>query len=63
MIKLAKPHQDMRLDIPVVGLATIKTLIRAGAAAMAVEAGKTIVLNKDEVIKQANKHNVCLMGI
>ncbi len=63
VIKMAKPYQDMRLDLPVVGLQTIKTLIKSGATALAVEAGKTIVMNKDEVIKQADENNLCLLGI
>ncbi len=63
VIKMAKPHQDMRLDLPVVGLTTIKTLIKAGATAMAVQAGKTIVMEMNKVIRQANENNLCLMGI
>lgn len=63
VIKMAKPHQDMRIDLPVVGLTTIMTLIKSGASAMAVQAGKTIVLDKNEVIEKANANNLCLMGI
>lgn len=63
VIKMAKPHQDKRLDLPVIGLETIRILIRAKASAMAVEAGQTIVLDKDEVIRLANEKNLCLMGI
>lgn len=63
VIKMAKPHQDMRLDLPVVGLTTIKTLIKAGATAMAMQAGKTIVMEKNKVIRQANENNICLVGI
>lgn len=63
VIKMVKPHQDMRLDIPVIGLRTISTLTKAGATALAVKAGKTIVIDKEEVIKQANESNLCLLGI
>jgi DUF1009 family protein len=63
VIKVCKPRQDRRLDLPVVGPTTISTLIKAGASALAVEAGKTIVVDKEEVIQAADQDGLCLIGI
>ncbi len=63
VIKVVKPQQDLRLDLPVMGLATVGTLQKAGATAMAVDAHKTIVIDREKVVCEANKHNLCLLGI
>src|SRR5205814_7474219 len=49
IVKVAKPKQDMRFDVPVVGLATIQAMRVAGASALSVDAGKTLVLEGDAV--------------
>ena len=43
MIKVAKPKQDMRFDVPTIGLGTIETMVQSGASCLAVEAGRTIL--------------------
>lgn len=63
VIKVAKPKQDMRFDAPVVGLNTIRTLKEAKAAALCVEAGKTILLEKEDMIKLADKEKICIIGM
>ena len=63
VIKIVKPRQDLRLDLPVIGLATIGTLKKAGATAMAVDARKTIVIDREKVVREANKNRLCLIGI
>ncbi len=63
VIKVCKPKQDLRLDLPVIGPETVRTLQEAGASALAVEAGKTIVVDKDRVIRQANRNGLCLLGM
>jgi DUF1009 family protein len=63
VIKVAKPKQDMRFDAPVIGLNTIRTLKEAKAAALCVEAGKTILLEKEDMIKLADKENICIIGM
>jgi UDP-2,3-diacylglucosamine hydrolase len=63
VIKVVKPKQDLRLDLPVIGLATMRTLRDAGASALAVEAQKTIVIDTERVISEANKNHFCLIGI
>src|SRR5438128_4818272 len=51
VVKVAKPDQDMRFDVPVVGVPTIAAMIRAGATCLSVTAGKTLIFNRDEMIK------------
>lgn len=63
VIKICKPNQDRRLDLPVIGPDTVKTLRESGASALVVEAGKTIVLHKDEVVRQADEGGICLLGM
>ena len=63
VIKVVKPQQDLRLDLPVIGLATIGTLKRAGATALAVDAHKTIIIDREKVVREANKNHLCLIGI
>ena len=50
-MKVAKPKQDMRFDVPVVGLATIQAMRRAGAAVLSIDAGKTLLFDRDAVLR------------
>ncbi|MDD2715457.1 MAG: UDP-2,3-diacylglucosamine diphosphatase LpxI [Candidatus Wallbacteria bacterium] len=61
--KVARPNQDMRFDIPVIGIKTIETLIEARAEAMVVEAGKTLILDKKEFLELAEEHRIIIMGL
>ena len=63
IVKVAKPGHDMRFDIPVIGLHTLQILKKAKATALALEAGRAIILDKEELIKQADKMNLCLTVI
>jgi hypothetical protein len=63
IIKVAKPSQDKRFDIPAIGLKTIKTMKKYKADLIAVEAGETIIVDKDRVVKYANKHNIVIMAV
>ena len=63
VIKVSKPNQDMRFDIPVVGLKTMKFLIKAKARCLAIEAEKTLFLDRKECIKLANKRKLCIVAI
>lgn len=62
VVKVAKPDQDMRFDVPVVGLPTIETMIAAGATCLSVAAGKTLVFDRDEMTTLANKNSICIVG-
>lgn len=63
VVKVSKPHQDMRFDIPLVGPKTLDSLIAASCAVLAMEAGKTLLLEKDRCLKAAEQNNICLLGI
>ena len=63
VVKVAKPSQDKRFDIPAIGLRTLKTMRKNKADLIAVEAGETIIVDKEAVIKYANKHNIVVMAV
>ncbi len=62
LIKVAKPGQDMRFDVPCVGQETIRSLAENGSRCLVVEAEKTIIIDKPETIKLADKLGVCILG-
>jgi DUF1009 family protein len=62
LVKVAKPDQDMRFDVPTIGPQTIENLHRARAAALVVEAGKTIILEREKTLDLANRHRVAVIG-
>ena len=62
VVKVSKPKQDMRFDVPVVGLKTLQTMIDVGAKVLAVEAQKSIFLNKDKLIEEAKKAKIAIVG-
>ena len=62
VIKVAKPNQDMRFDVPVIGLATIQAMRVAGATALSVDAGRTLVLDGEHVFKSANEAGITIIG-
>lgn len=63
VIKVAKPAQDKRFDIPAIGLRTLRTMKKYKADLIAVEAGETIIVDQEEVVKYANKHNIVIMAV
>jgi UDP-2,3-diacylglucosamine hydrolase len=63
VVKVAKPQQDMRFDVPTIGLGTIKTLAEAGARVLAVEAGRTILLDGPEVIDAADRQGIVIVAL
>ena len=62
VIKVAKPKQDMRFDVPVVGVATIEAMRRAGASAISIDAGKTLVIDGEAVFAEANAAGITIVG-
>jgi hypothetical protein len=62
LIKVAKPKQDMRFDVPVIGLATIQAMRVAGATALSIDAGRTLVLDGDAVFASANEAKITIVG-
>ena len=62
IVKVAKPKQDMRFDVPVIGIATIQAMRTAGATALSVDAGRTLVLDGDHVVASANEAGIAIVG-
>jgi len=62
IVKVAKPNQDMRFDVPVIGMTTIETLRRAGATALSVDAGRTLVLDGERVFGAADEAGIAIVG-
>ena len=62
VVKVAKPNQDMRFDVPVIGEATIETMIRAGASCLSVEAGRTLLFDRDALLKRASQAGVAVVA-
>jgi DUF1009 family protein len=63
LVKVAKPQQDMRFDVPTIGTSTIENLKKAGARVLAIEAGKTIVVDQEDVVALANRHGLTIVAI
>src|SRR5215510_271378 len=63
VVKIAKPDQDMRFDVPVVGLPTIETMTRSGATCLCLTAGKTLMFDREEMIALANKNKVAIVAV
>ena len=62
VVKVAKPDQDMRFDVPVVGVPTIETMIEAGATCLSITAGKTLMFDRDEMIRVADKNKISIVA-
>ncbi len=62
VVKVAKPNQDMRFDVPVIGIATVRAMQEAGASALSVDAGRTLVLDGDAVMAAANDADIAIAG-
>jgi DUF1009 family protein len=62
IVKVAKPKQDMRFDVPVVGLATVEAMRAAGASALSIDAGKTLMFERDRMISAADEAGITIIG-
>jgi DUF1009 family protein len=62
VVKVAKPQQDMRFDVPTIGTATIETMRQAGARVLAIEAGRTILLDQPEVVALADRYGIAIIA-
>lgn len=63
VIKVSKPHQDMRLDVPVIGLDTIKSMVEVRARVIAVEAQRSMIINRERLVKEAEESGISVVGI
>jgi DUF1009 family protein len=62
-VKVAKPQQDMRFDVPTIGIETIQTMHEAGARVLAVESDMTILLDQTEVTALADKFGITIVAM
>jgi UDP-2,3-diacylglucosamine hydrolase len=62
VVKVAKPSQDMRFDVPVIGVATIAAMRAAGADGLSIDAGRTLLLDGDAVIRAADEASIVIVG-
>ena len=63
VVKVAKPQQDMRFDVPTVGLQTLQTMLDAGGKVLAIEADRTIILDQPSLIDFANRHGMVVVAL
>jgi len=63
VVQLAKPNQDMRFDVPVVGVPTLTTMTKAGATCLCITAGKTLMFDRDEMIRLANEKKIVIVAV
>jgi UDP-2,3-diacylglucosamine hydrolase len=63
VVKLAKPDQDMRFDVPVTGLPTIEAMIEAGATCLCISAGKTLMFDRAEMLALADQHGITIVAV
>ena len=63
VVKVAKPKQDLRFDVPVIGLATVEAMIAARATCLAVEAGRTLLFDRDALVSRANAAGIVILGV
>jgi DUF1009 family protein len=62
VVKVAKPNQDMRFDVPVTGIATIETMIRSGASCLSVEAGRTLLFEREALLERARQAGIAIVA-
>jgi UDP-2,3-diacylglucosamine hydrolase len=63
VVKVSKPHQDMRFDVPTIGLQTIQTMRESGAKVLAIESDMTIVLDREEVVRAADSMGISIVAL
>ena len=62
VVKVAKPNQDMRFDVPVIGVATIEAMARAGATCLAVEADRTLLFDAAAILAAADRTGIAIIA-
>jgi hypothetical protein len=62
VVKVAKPKQDMRFDVPVIGIKTVETMIRAGASCLSIEAGRTLLFDREALLARAREAGIAIVA-
>jgi len=63
IVKVAKPNQDMRFDVPVIGMATVEAMIRADASCLSVEAGRTLLFDRGALLERARQAGIAIVAV
>jgi UDP-2,3-diacylglucosamine hydrolase len=63
VVKVAKPNQDMRFDVPVIGIRTVDAMIQAGATCLSVEAGRTLLFDREALVKRATAAGIAIVAV
>lgn len=63
VVKMSKPGQDLRFDVPVIGPRTVKAMVRSKAKCLGIESGRTLIIDRDRCVKIANQAGICIVGI
>ncbi|HEX3892218.1 MAG TPA: UDP-2,3-diacylglucosamine diphosphatase LpxI [Terracidiphilus sp.] len=63
VVKVAKPNQDMRFDVPVIGIQTLETMVQAGATCLSVEAGRTLLFDRETMLKRADDAGIAIVAV
>ena len=63
VVKVCKPDQDIRFDIPAISVQTVKTMVEAGAGVLVVEAGKAVVFDREEMIDMADEYGIAVVAM
>ena len=62
-MKVSKPNQDLRFDVPCVGVDTLSTMAQVKAAVLAVEAGHTLMFDREEMVARADREKISIIGL
>ena len=63
VVKTEKPNQDVRFDVPAVGIKTLMSMVDSGCTVLGVEAEKTIFVQQEDVLEMANRHNIIICAV
>jgi DUF1009 family protein len=63
VIKVCKPQQDLRFDLPAIGPQTIASMVQVKAACLAIEAGKTIILDREMLLQEADRAGISIIAM
>jgi DUF1009 family protein len=63
VVKVAKPQQDMRFDVPVIGMRTIDAMLKAGATCLSVEAGRTLLFDREVLLRRASEEKIAIVAV
>jgi len=61
-VKVARPGQDLRFDLPAIGLGTLAAMVEAKVSALAFEAGSSLILDREEFVRRADEQQIALVG-